>query len=156
MTDLAYLARWDRATAGDWAKVLAEFPLFKGVSKRRLRKLARNATLAEFAPGEPILLAGDRGDLLHVILGGEAKSMSQRARRVLRTGDYFGELGLIDGRAHSATVVALSDVHVMKLPSRSVLNLARRHPAIPLTMLRDLTSRLSRLEAQGARAAATG
>ena len=44
--------RWDHPTAKDWAGVLAKFPLFTGVSKRRLRELARHATRAEFAPGE--------------------------------------------------------------------------------------------------------
>ena len=36
--------RWDQPTPGDWADVLAKFPLFRGVSKRRLRSLSRDAT----------------------------------------------------------------------------------------------------------------
>jgi hypothetical protein len=36
----------------------------------------------------------------------------------------------------------------MKLPSRSVLKLARQHPAITLTILENLTTRLRRLEAE--------
>jgi CRP/FNR family transcriptional regulator, cyclic AMP receptor protein len=145
--------RWGQATPGDWANVLATFPLFTGVSKRRLRKLARNATLAEFAPGETIIFAGDADDLLYIILSGHAKTRSRGDGRVLRAGDYFGEVALIDGRLRSATVVAMSHSHVMKLPSRSVLKLARQHPAITLTMLENLTTRLRRLEAEGARAA---
>ena len=70
-----------------------------------------------------------------------------------RTGDYFGELALIDGRPRPATVVATNHVHVMKLPSPSVLKLARQHPAITLTLLANLTTRLRRLEAEGAHAA---
>jgi hypothetical protein len=66
--------RWYQPTPGDWADVLATFPLFTGISKRRLRKLARSATLAEFAPGETIVFAGDRGDALCVVLGGAAKT----------------------------------------------------------------------------------
>jgi CRP/FNR family transcriptional regulator, cyclic AMP receptor protein len=145
--------RWDQPTPGDWADVLAKCPLFRGVSKRRLRSLARNATFAEFAPSETIVFAGDPEDVLYIILAGHAKTASRRDRRVLRVGEYFGELALIDGRPRSATVVAMSYVHVMKLPARSVLKLARRHPAITLTMLSDLTTRLGRLEAAGAHAA---
>jgi CRP/FNR family transcriptional regulator, cyclic AMP receptor protein len=145
--------RWDQPTAGDWANMLAGFPLFTGVSKRRLRSLSRNATLAEFAPGETIIFAGDPDDVLYIILAGHAKTMSKGERRVLRVGEYFGEVALIDGLPRSATVVAMSHVQVMKLPSRSVLKLARRHPAITLTLLENLTTRLRRLEAAGARAA---
>jgi CRP-like cAMP-binding protein len=145
--------RWDQPTPDDWADVLAGFPLFTGVSKRRLRKLARTATLVEFAPGETIIFAGDRGDFLYVILDGKAKTIARRAGRALRVGEYFGEVALIDGRPRPATVVAMSHVQVMKLPSRSVLKLARQHPAITLTMLENLTTRLRQLEAAGTRAA---
>jgi CRP/FNR family transcriptional regulator, cyclic AMP receptor protein len=155
LPDAARLAgSWDQPTPGDWADVLARFPLFAGVGRRSLRKLARHATFAEFAPGETITFAGDRGDSLYLVLGGKAAVISRSAGQPLRTGDYFGELALIDGRPRSVTVVARSNAHVMKLPSRSVLRLARRHPAITLTMLGDLSTRLRRLEALGARAAA--
>ena len=162
MNNLEYLAlshtrelprRWDRPTAADWADVLATFPLFAGVGKRRLRKLTRNATLAEFAPGETIIFAGDRSNSLYVILGGEAKEVTKPAGRAFRNGDYFGEVAAINGRARSATVLARSDVHLMKIPSHSVRTLAKRHPAFTLTMLKNLTTQLRRLETQDARAA---
>jgi CRP/FNR family transcriptional regulator, cyclic AMP receptor protein len=151
------LARgWQQPSPADWANVLARFPLFRGVSKRRLRRLARKGTVAVFARGEAIIFAGDRGDFLYVILDGKAKTIARAADRALRTGDYFGELAVIDGCPRSATVVATSELQLMKLPSRSVLQLARRHPAITLRMLENLTTRLRRLEADGTRAAAAG
>jgi CRP-like cAMP-binding protein len=140
--------RWDHPTPGDWANVLATFPLFAGVSKRRLRKLTRNATVAEFARGETIIFAGDRGSSLYIILGGKVEA--RPAGRTLHTGDYFGELASFDVHPRSATVVAMSAVHLMKIPSRSVLRLAREHPAIALTMFRDLAARLRQLETKGA------
>jgi CRP-like cAMP-binding protein len=137
----------------DWANVLAGFPIFAGVRKRRLRKLTRNATTAEFAPGETIIHAGERSDALYVILGGHATAVSKHAARTLHTGDYFGELALIDGHPRSATVFATSEAHVMKLPSRSLLNLARREPALTLTMLKNLTRQLRHLETHRAQMA---
>jgi CRP-like cAMP-binding protein len=153
---LSHLPRtppWDRPTASDWADILASFPIFEGVANRRLRKLARKASTAEFAPGESIIYAGEHGDALYVILGGHATAISKRTARALRTGDYFGELAVIDGRPRSATVVATSELHVMKLPSRSLLNLAHRDPALTLTMLKNLTRQLRHLETHGAHAA---
>jgi CRP-like cAMP-binding protein len=61
-------------------------------------------------------------------------------------------VALTDGHPRSATVTALSYVYVLKLPSGSILNLARQHPAITLTMLKDLTTRLHQLEAESAHA----
>ena len=145
--------RWDRPTADDWASVLATFPIFAGVSKRRLRKLARQATSVEFAPGETIIFGGDRGDFLYLILSGDVKAVSTLASRMLGSGDYFGEVAMIDGGPRSASVFAMSYVHVMKLPARAVVGLARRHPAITLRMLGDLTTRLRHLETHAARTA---
>ena len=136
--------------------MLATFPLFKGVSKRRLRKLTANATLAEFAPGETIILAGDPDDRLYIILSGRAQTTPRGDQQVFGIGDYFGVLAVIDRRPRSATVVATSHAHVMKLPSRPVLELARRHPAITFTLLAGLTARLRQVESRETRAAAAG
>ena len=144
---------WDRPSERDWASVLATVPLFSGVSKRRLRKLARQATIAEFAAGDIVISKGERTDSLYIVLGGTAKARGRPAARALRTGDYFGELALIDGAPRSATVIAAQELHVMKLPGKSVRRLARRHPAITLTMFRNLSTQLRRLETQVARGA---
>jgi len=148
------LRQWDRPTRSDWANVLATYPLFAGVSRRRLRKLANKATFAEFAPGETIIFAGDRDQSLYIVLGGDVKAVSTLARRVLGSGDYFGEVAMIDGRPRSATVVAISYAHVMKLPAPSVMKLARRHAGMTLNIVGDLTARLRHLETQAAARAA--
>ena len=141
---------WDRPTTGDWADVIADFSLFRGVSKRRLRKLVREATFAELARGDTIIASVDYGNFLYVILSGTVEAISQPAARTLHTGGYFGELAVIDGSPRSATVIARSDVHLMKLPSGSVRKLAREHSTFTLAVFRHL-ARLRQLEAQGAR-----
>ena len=144
---------WNRPSNGDWANVLAGFPLFAGVGERRLHKLVRSAAFAEFAAGERVLTKGENSDSLYVILGGAAKALDKTALRTLRTGDYFGELALIDGAARSATVIATEELQVMRLPRRSILRLARQQPAISLTMLKNLSRQLRRLEMDVARSA---
>jgi CRP-like cAMP-binding protein len=137
---------WDRATPADWAEVLATFPVFSGVGKRRLRKLARQAKLAEYGRGDIVMERGEPGNSLHVILSGSAKALGKPASRTLRTGDYFGELGVLNGAPRSATVVAMDELHVMKVPRASFLELAQHDPAIALEMLSTLGSQIRRLE----------
>src|SRR6476661_1847890 len=129
---------------------LGTLPLFAGVSERSLWKLVREATRADFAPGETIISAVEYGSHLYVILSGTVEVSSRPAARTLRAGDYFGELSLIDGRPRMATVVALTGVELLELPSRPVLKLAREHPGFTLRIFRDLTPRLRQLEAEGA------
>ena len=141
---------WDHASPADWAEVLATFPVFSGLDKRHLRKLARQATLAEYSRGDVVIATGDPGDSLYVILSGSAMARGKPAARTLRTGDYFGELGLLDGVARSATVVATDELHVMKLPRRSLLRAVERDPSISLRMLSTLGSQIRQLETQAA------
>lgn len=138
----------DRASDRDWADVLATFPLFAGVGKRRLRKLVRSATFAELARGESVFHGGAT-ESLYVVLGGEAK-MLRPTPRSLRTGDYFGELGVLGGQPHSLHVVATEELHLMKLPPQPVLKLARRHSPVTLRLLEDVAMRLQRVATAGA------
>jgi K+:H+ antiporter len=141
---------WDRPGTNDWADVLTTFPLFSGVRKRRLGKLIRHARFSEFAPGDTVVSKDAPADSLYLILGGTARALGMPAARALRTGDYFGELGLLAGARRSATVVATHELHVMRLPAKSFLRLAKRDPGISLTMLRNLGAQFGRLEAQAA------
>ena len=143
------LDRWDHASRSDWAEVLSSFPFFAGLGKRRLRKLVRRARFAEYRAGDIVIQKGDPGESLHVILAGSAKALGRPASRSLRIGDYFGELSLLDGTPRSATVIATSELHVMKLPSKAFLGLAH-DPEIALKLLRTLGSQIRRLEAQPA------
>jgi CRP-like cAMP-binding protein len=126
--------------------VLATFPVFSGLTWRRLRKLVRQATFEEYGPWETVIQKGASGDSLYVILGGAAKATGRPASRALRTGDYFGELSLLDGAPRSVSVIATSELHVLKLPRHAFLDLAQ-DPEVSLKMLRTLGSQIRRLEA---------
>jgi len=113
---------WNRPSTADWAKVLETFPLFSGISKRRLRKLVRKATFAEFAAGDTINAGENDSDSLYLILGGAATARDPAAR-ALSVGDHFGEPALSEGTSRSTTVVATQELHVMRLQRQSVLGL---------------------------------
>jgi signal-transduction protein with cAMP-binding, CBS, and nucleotidyltransferase domain len=139
----AHAALSERAAdAREWARTLATFPLFADVGKRRLRKLVRNATFAEFTPGETVLARDDTDDSLHIVLEGGAKAIGGPAPRSMSVGDYFGELSLV-GERSPHRVVATQPLYVMRLSGRSVGRLVKRHPALAVTLLRDLAGRLA-------------
>jgi CRP-like cAMP-binding protein len=139
---MMYALRYeDRATDRDWADVLATFPLFAGVGKRQLRKLVRTAAFAELARGEHLVSNRAGNDSLYVVLGGEAKVLHPKPLTI-GIGEYFGELGVLGGRPRSLNVVATQELHLMKLPCKPVFELARRHPPVTLTLLKNLGRRL--------------
>src|SRR6266516_1628740 len=57
------------ASSSDWTKVLARFPLFLGINRRRVRKLVRKGTVIEFAAGDRVFSSEGGADFLYVILG---------------------------------------------------------------------------------------
>jgi CRP-like cAMP-binding protein len=138
---------WNRATEADWAEVLAQLPLFSRVGKRQRRKIARQARFAEFARGETVVSTGAPADSFYVVLSGEAKVLGKPTARTLGTGDYFGEMAVLDGKPRSATVVATKELHVMLVPRRSFLQLVAENPGVALTILTELGARVRRLEA---------
>jgi potassium efflux system protein len=62
------------------------------------------------APGAAVLNEGDEGDRFYVVLSGVlgVSQASMGPRRVLRPGDYFGEVALAMGVPRTASVRALT------------------------------------------------
>ena len=132
-------------TASDWADVLADLPLFARVSKRRLRKIASLSQIQRFSPGDIVVEIGKPADAFYLILAGRAKVVG-KSRRTLGIGDYFGEMGLIDGEPRSATIAAAGELETMKLARRPFLKLLKQEPQIAMSMMAELAARIRSLE----------
>lgn len=135
----------------DFAEVLETLPLFEGVRKRELRRIACAGEIAEFAPGDMVIAPGEPADDFFVILGGTASAPWKPAARELQLGDYFGEIGLLDGGPRSAPIVAKSELHVLRLPRRAFDDVVERHPAVARRFLTELGARVRELERQAVR-----
>jgi CRP/FNR family transcriptional regulator, cyclic AMP receptor protein len=143
----------NRSAGCEFANVLETLPLFEGVRKRDLRRIACAGKVAEFAPGDMVVVTGEPADYFFVILGGKASAPWKPAGRELRTGDYFGEIGLLDNGPRSAYVVAKSELHVLRLPRRAFDDVVERHPTVARRLLTELGSRVRELERQAAQRA---
>ena len=140
---------WDRPTQSDWTEVLGALPLFSGLRKRQLRGIAKLAKVVDYSSGEVIVQKGERGDSFYLVLDGRARVMGKS--RVLRPGDFFGELALIDGGPRSATITATSAVRVMQLPRSSFLKALEQDSQIGLAIMQVLAARVRGLERAAAK-----
>src|SRR5712692_3448129 len=111
-----------RVPTGPTADLLSSVPLFSGLSRRPLRRLAAATQPVSFHSNETIIREGAPGDAFFAILSGRAV-VSQGARRLRRLGpgEYFGELALLDGEPRSASVVAETDLLSLRLSRASFL-----------------------------------
>jgi CRP-like cAMP-binding protein len=64
--------------------------------------------------------------------------------RMLKPGDFFGEIAVINGSTRSASVVALSSVLVAFLPRSTALHLFSHSPSVANQMLRYLAEKVQR------------
>jgi CRP-like cAMP-binding protein len=135
---------WEKPTQRDWSEVLSALPLFSRLPKRHVRAIAKLAWHVDCAPGEVIVQAGDRGNSMYLILEGRARVVGKS--RVLRPGDFFGEMALIDGGPRSATIIAASQVRAMMLQRRAFLKALKQNPQIGLAIMEILAERVRRLE----------
>jgi CRP-like cAMP-binding protein len=133
--------------AHDWLAALEEVPLFEGLPKRQLRRVAKLARIRRFAPGSTLVRAGDPGRSFFVLLDGTAKVVRGGGRsRRLGIGDYFGEMALLDGAPRSASVVADGEVLALTVDRSGFTKLLGAEPALAQTLLRTLAARLRAAE----------
>ena len=132
----------------DWLGTLEEVPLFAGLSKRHLRRIAKLARIRRFAPGSVMVRTGDPGRSFYVLLDGSAK-VHRSGRRSLRleAGAFFGEMALIDDSPRSADVVAEGEVLALTIDRSGFAKLLRAEPALAQALLRTLAARLRAVEA---------
>lgn len=93
---------------------LARIELLAGLPGETVGKLARRMEREEVAPGTVVVREGETDDRFYVVLSG-ILAVSQRdlgARRLLRPGDYFGEVAAAMSVPRTATVSAMTPVVV--------------------------------------------
>jgi CRP-like cAMP-binding protein len=122
--------------------MLATVPLFAGLSQRHLGKIAKLASSKRFAPGGALVRVGEAAQAFYVILDGQVRVEAPGRGIELKSGDFFGEMALIDGEQRSATVVTLSEVYVMMISRSKFLKLLESEPKIALAIMATLTGRL--------------
>ena len=88
--------------------------LLSSLPGERLAKLAERMRREQVAAGQPVVREGEAGDRFYVVLSG-LLAVSQEdlgPRRVLRPGDYFGEVALALDVPRTASVRAMTPATV--------------------------------------------
>ena len=126
---------------------LEAIPLFDGLSKRHLRRLARDTEVVEFGPGRAIVEEGQAGEAMFVVLTGTARVV-RAGRKVgaLIPGDFFGELSALDAGPRTASVVPETPVEVLRLFRHTLHDLVEDEPALAMSLLEGLARRLRQVQ----------
>ena len=87
---------------------LQKIPILRSLEIEHLQILLEMSELREFKPGQQILEEGHFDNWIFYLVSGKAKIIKdgKELATIRRTGDVFGEMGVIDGSARSASVYA--------------------------------------------------
>lgn len=98
--------------------LLKKVNLFETLTESELAKIEKICRKEEFAKSAVIFKEEDLGDRCYVITKGEVRiskmipNIGEEALAVLKPGDYFGEMALIDNFPRSAHAIANTDAEV--------------------------------------------
>jgi CRP-like cAMP-binding protein len=121
------------------ADLLQRVPLFQGLEKRELERIASSMKQRTFAAGDTVTAEGAGGAGFFVIEDGEADvSVGGESRRTLGPGDYFGEIALITESDRTATITARSDLRCYGMTSWEFRPLVETHSTIAWKMLQAM------------------
>lgn len=129
---------------------LRKIPLLKDLSDEDMTKIKSDLRIRPFNRRDIVLQKGGVGDSLLFLLSGQLQvvDVTEDGRaiglRILKEGDFFGEIAIINNTARSASVVAQSNVLVGFLPSSTALHLFAHSPAMANMMLRHLAEKIQR------------
>ncbi|MBI4860043.1 MAG: cyclic nucleotide-binding domain-containing protein [Candidatus Riflebacteria bacterium] len=121
---------------------------FASLDESRLRLLQREFQLVHLGGQEELFAQGDPGDSLYVVVSGRLQALQPDAQAGLRPvhemgpGDILGEIALIAGERRTATVRALRDSVVARLPKAAFDRLVMFNPEIGLHTSRVIAERL--------------
>jgi CRP-like cAMP-binding protein len=121
--------------------------LFKKVSREDLEPLYNEGSYVYYSPNDVIFKEGDPGKDLFVIVSGTVQVTTKGKKGVvelahLTRGAFLGEVGILTEQPRTATVVALSDVEMIKLPGEKVREIMNKYPRVKKLMQTVMEGRI--------------
>ncbi len=128
--------------------VLALNPLFAGLDDFYIKDIIPIGEVMSWAKGSQVICEGDSGDTVYFLLSGRAKVTlygdegREIVLAVLRDGDMFGEMSILDNKPRSANVEASKDIECFVVTREAFLEYLSKHHRVYMMLFAYLTGRL--------------
>lgn len=134
--------------------VISELSRVSGFERLDKNELAQLEALTEkkrFPAGTTIFFQDDPSDALYILLSGSAKVFQtsedgkDRILRILKRGNAFGELAMIEGKSRFVSVQTLEDCEVLRLARKDFVAFGDKHTWVLWTLLSAFAERIRRM-----------
>ena len=132
-------------TLKERADALARVPVFTGLSRRSLERVARIAKDVELRPGQVLIEPRAKGSGMFVLLEGTVTASTRgRRARELGAGDIVGELALLTPDAQrTARVRATTQVRCLAIARGDFRRILTEEPNVAVQVLETVAARLA-------------
>jgi CRP-like cAMP-binding protein len=155
------LLTMDRATAEELVvrkipqatltDMLLKLPFLRRISLcqnwhlQAINRFARLSTIVGFPPGSVILSEGQTVEDFFIIFQGTARVTQKGSQlTVIRAGEFFGEIGLMQNSSPNATVIAYQGTRCLSIPRIELLRFVTHNYTVALEIERVSSERLGR------------
>ncbi|MDC1436932.1 cyclic nucleotide-binding domain-containing protein [Gammaproteobacteria bacterium] len=129
-------------------KRLSQSPLFNALPPQQIQHLVPLIERENFQPGENLMLQGLEGDSLYIIDAGQVKVVDDiNHHQITNLGpdDVVGEISLLTGNSHTATVTAIGEVSAWVLKKDDFDELVQETPEFAKAIMGLTEHRLKEL-----------
>jgi CRP/FNR family transcriptional regulator, cyclic AMP receptor protein len=133
-------------------EALKNIVLFFTLTSDELRQVQEKITVKTYKKNAIILHEEDTNEYMYIIVEGEVKVIqtNREGKELLltrhRTGDFFGELSLIDGKTEPAAVVATMDSVTALIAKKDFYTILYKQNKVMKNLLKIMCSRLRELQ----------
>ena len=117
-------------------------------SRLAISRFTRSRKRSRIAAGATIFERGGPGDGLFAVLAGTVRISNQSADgkdavfNLIKAGEIFGEIALLDGRERTADAQAATDCTLLKIDRRDFIPLLTGQPELAMKLIELLCARL--------------
>lgn len=119
--------------------------LFRDIAGEDMVHIAQVCQEVNIPPGSNLIVEGDLGDCLYILVDGDVSVSINGIGEVNRQGprDVVGEMAIISRKPRSATCTALTDITALRIDHEDFWDLLAEKPALSMGVIRVLSTRLS-------------
>ncbi len=132
------------------SELLRKIRLFDTLNERELEKIQNICVIERHARDTILFFEGDPGNRCYLIITGAVRiskfipNIGEEALAVLKAGDYFGEMALIDNFPRSAHAIANTDIEVLAIDKTELDYLLNMDHELGYKLLWKFTETLSK------------
>jgi CRP/FNR family cyclic AMP-dependent transcriptional regulator len=128
-------------------ELLKHVPLFKEVSRHDIEQIGQLAEEVDVPAGQVLTREGAPGSEFFVIIDGAVRiDVHGQTVKTLETGDFLGEIALIDDGPRTATATTTVPSKLLVLGRREFRSLMDNYPSIEHSVLHCLVDRLRNVD----------